>query len=166
MPMLTRVDSGARVWQPPENLKAIGGGAEKMSYNLIANPGFETVGTGWNNVTDADFITGEGSIKPHSGARYVLCKGTANIISEPFKVTPGATLHASAWFYSPAQPRIAGILIVFNDGTTQKSILNVSTGWTRIGMDCTVPSGASIATIELYSGAWKRFDDVEVTEEI
>lgn len=29
LPMLTRVDSDARVWQPPENLKAIGGGAEK-----------------------------------------------------------------------------------------------------------------------------------------
>lgn len=26
MPMLTRVDSGAIVWQPPENLKANGGG--------------------------------------------------------------------------------------------------------------------------------------------
>ena len=25
MPMLTRVDSGAIVWQPPENLKANGG---------------------------------------------------------------------------------------------------------------------------------------------
>lgn len=137
-----------------------------MSDNLIANPGFETVGTGWNNVTTGDFTTGDGDIKPHSGARYVFCKEPANIISEPFKVTPGATLHASAWFYSPVQSRIAGILIVFDDGTTQKNILNVSTGWTRIGMDCTVPSGASTATIELYAVDWKRFDDVEVTEEI
>lgn len=29
MPMLTRVDSGAIVWQPPENLKANGGGGAK-----------------------------------------------------------------------------------------------------------------------------------------
>jgi hypothetical protein len=28
MPMLTRVDSGALVWQPPENLKATGGGSK------------------------------------------------------------------------------------------------------------------------------------------
>lgn len=28
MPMLTRVDSGAIVWQPPENLKANGGGSK------------------------------------------------------------------------------------------------------------------------------------------
>lgn len=29
LPMLTRVDSGARVWQPPENLNATGGGSKK-----------------------------------------------------------------------------------------------------------------------------------------
>ena len=28
MPMLTRVDSDALVWQPPENLKATGGGSK------------------------------------------------------------------------------------------------------------------------------------------
>ncbi len=34
MPMLTRVDSGAIVWQPPENLKATGGGAKYEEPDL------------------------------------------------------------------------------------------------------------------------------------
>lgn len=34
MPMLTRVDSGAIVWQPPENLKANGGGEKYEEPDL------------------------------------------------------------------------------------------------------------------------------------
>lgn len=30
LPMLTRVDSGVIVWQPPENLNATGGGGSKI----------------------------------------------------------------------------------------------------------------------------------------
>lgn len=165
MPMLARVDSGARVWQPPETLNAIGGGEQNMR-NLISNPGFETVGTGWQNVQKYTDGTDDSGIKPHSGSRYAKTINGENIVSDPFEVTPGATLHASAWFYSPVNQRPAAVLIVFDDGIKQKKILKVGTGWTRILLDCTVPDDASTATIELYSSDWKRFDDVEVTEVI
>ncbi len=134
--------------------------------NLVSNPGFETVGTGWQHVQNFTDGTDDNNIKPHSGKRYAKSTFYENIVSDPFEVTPGATLRASAWFYLPTKQRLAGILIVFDDGTTQKNILNVGYGWTRISLDCTVPAGASTATIELYSADWKRFDDVEVIEVI
>ena len=166
LPMLTRVDSGARVWQPPENLQATGGGEQSMT-NLIANPGFEDGAKGWSNAFPTDG-SDDNNVMPHSGEYYSFTRNDNSVTSDGFDVTPGATLHASAWGYSPVPSRDMWLTIVFNDGSSVTSVRQrLSAGiWGNVQMETTVPRNASQAHIEISGSTWQRIDDVEVTEEI
>lgn len=172
LPMLSTVDGGAITWQPPETLNAQG--YEYMPQNLIINPSFEDGLTGWTCAGPGMSVATsepDASIKSAKyGSQFLrLANNGINraACSTPFTVTPGTTLHVSAWAISPVANRMHSVALSFDttDTTINKS-LTVPTVWTEIAGDITVPADASQATLMLWAESWSRWDAVSVTEVI
>lgn len=167
MPMLTRVDSDALVWQPPENLKATGGGEQSMR-NLISNPGFEEGLAHWTMISGDAYVyetdPNGANIRPHSGTRmlYIGAK------SETFEIQ-GSVLHVSLWYTNGAEKRHLHVQMVFDDGAPQDLIntwpTDSPTTWTRYTATIKVPPNKTKARL-IINTEFGRIDDVEVTEEI
>lgn len=179
LPMLARVDSDARVWQPPETIKATGWGVRQIMNNLIANPDFETgdlsgwesISGNWQVISNASIIT-----SPHSGKYWLLLNGGTNarIRSNTMTVTPGTTLRISLWRAEATTGRSSEVLMLLPDGTLQqvmplpKVSPEQTLKWLRYETTWTVPEGVTQTALVIHSveDSYTRIDDVEVTEEI
>ena len=167
LPMLTRVDSGAIIWQPPQDLKATGGGAVKTG-NLIANPGFEEGLAHWTRISgDANVLETDpfgANIIPHSGTRMLFIGAK----SETFEIH-GSVLHVSLWYTNAALSRTLHVQMVFDNGTPQDLIKLWPTDplkiWKRYTATIKVPPNTTKASL-IINTDFGRIDDVEVTEEI
>lgn len=168
MPMLTRVDSGAIVWQPPGNLNATGGGEQNMR-NLVSNPGFEEGFAHWTMTAADSYVCAAdphgANIRPHGGKKMLY--STAR--SESFEVHAGRTLRVAVWYTNGASGRALRVSVAFDGGTPQNVIdlhpSDPAAVWKRYESTIEVPPNTTKAQL-VISSECGRIDDIEVIEVI
>ena len=168
LPMLTRVDSGVIVWQPPENLNATGGGGQNMR-NLVSDPGFEEGAAHWTMTAGDSYVyevdPNGANIRPHGGKKMLYSAAS----SELFEVHAGRTLRVAVWYTNGAPGRLLRVAVAFDGGTPQNVIYlhpsDRATVWKRYESTIEVPPNTTKAQL-VISSEYGRFDDIEVIEVI
>ena len=169
LPMLTRVDSGVIVWQPPENLNATGGGGEQNMRNLVSDPGFEEGTAHWTMTAGDSYVyevdPNGANIRPHGGKKMLYSAAS----SELFEVHAGRTLRVAVWYTNGAPGRLLRVAVAFDGGTPQNVIYlhpsDRATVWKRYESTIEVPPNTTKAQL-VISSEYGRFDDIEVIEVI
>ena len=141
----------------------------QAATNLVANPGFESGGTGWSLASTASIDAVASNA--HSGTRSLRLAATGAWQGswQSFAVTPGLTYDFSAWERSSAS---GGFLSVFSFNASWAQIdqgthlvYGAGAAWTQLSGTYVPPAGTAYALIGVQSSGAGTFyfDDLTLS---
>jgi endo-1,4-beta-xylanase len=158
------------VWHSQQNTNflntIVGGGAGPAATNLVANPGFETAGSGklfanWSdlNHSNGTFSDVPSAVLAHSGshALQAVCTAGGNnyntqILSDTWPVTAGKVYNISYWIKGAAAGSIQFEIRNSDGSVNYQGGKAVTTSWGQISYSYTVPAGVTNIAIAFDLG--------------
>jgi endo-1,4-beta-xylanase len=152
-----------------------------VAVNLVANPSFETAGSGklfanWTdlNHSNGTFSVGTGSANVHGGTQSLIATTTAGgnnyntqIITDAIPVTAGKAYNVTYWIRGNATGSIQFEIRSSTGATDYQNGRAVTTAWSQVSYQYTAPAGATTMQIAYDLGGNANvfyIDDVSVTD--
>lgn len=169
------------VWHSQQNtnyLNTITGGGGTSAPNLVANPGFETAGSGklfanWSDLNHSNgTFSDAGAALAHSGshALQAVCTAGGNnyntqILSDTWPTTVGKSYTISYWIKGAAAGSIQFEIRNADASVNYQGGKAVTTGWTQISYSYTATTATMAIAFDLGGNANTFYiDDLSVVD--
>ena len=130
----------------------LGGIASNVVFASIANPGFESSWSGWNDI-DPSAISGVA----YSESKSAKITGPGGKFEQDVNVSPDTDYIVSAWVNGKGT---IGVLVGNNDFNENGSYGN----WTQISVPFNSGSSSTVTIYGKYNGGTGRFDNFSLSE--